>query len=63
MNIRQAEEIAADAASQYPIWPELHSKAFGWADRKKHDRKVSPDLRKRAASVARRIWEAKGARS
>jgi hypothetical protein len=62
MNIKIAEEIALDAWSEQPRWPELHSKAFGWADRKKHDRKVSPELRRRAASVAKRIWDAKGKR-
>lgn len=59
MNIRMAEEVALDYGSGAPRWPsELHCAAFAWADKKKHDRRVSPEYRKRAASVARRLWAA-----
>jgi len=61
MNLRTAEEAALDYASREPRWPAtLHVQAFAWADRKRHDRKVSVEFRKRAASVARRLMDAAG---
>lgn len=61
MRLRDAEEAALDYASSEPRWPStLHASAFSWAHRKQHDRRVSQDTRDRAASVARRLWEAAG---
>ena len=61
MNLKQAEEIALDAASETPRFPRsLRASAFAWADRKRFDRRVSTETRQRAASVARRIWDAAG---
>jgi hypothetical protein len=61
MNMKTAEEAALDYASGEPRWPNsMHVQAFSWAHKKRSDRKVSPEFRKRAASVARRLWDAAG---
>lgn len=60
MTMNFAEEVAIDAASNCPTWPHLHGLVFHWANLKKFDHRVSAAYRKRAAAVARAIWNAKG---
>lgn len=62
MDMKTAEEVVlalGDPTSPYNT-QSMRQQAFAWAERKRHDRRVAPEFRRRASVVARVVFAAAG---